>query len=119
MKKPLMELRKQGMQREREERELREKEEAERRVRESEALRKGEELQKLLAMKKIIVADIVTIKEQRVVRIMDKKIEFLTDEEIDNLSLEVLQQHLENTRKKISNNKEQRLKKIFTNIDYV
>jgi hypothetical protein len=119
MKKPLMELRKQGMLKEKEEREQREREENERKVRESEALKRGEELQKILALKKIIIADIVHIKEQRVVRIMDKKIEFLTDEEIDNLSLEVLQQHLENTRKKISNNKEQRLKKTFTHIDYL
>jgi hypothetical protein len=44
-------------------------------------------LQKLLAMKRIIINDIITIKETRVVRIMDKKIEHLTDEEIDNLSI--------------------------------
>lgn len=37
-------------------------------------------MQKILAMKKIIINDIISIKEQRVVRIMDKKIEFLTDE---------------------------------------
>ena len=36
---------------------------------------------------------------------MDKKIENLTDEEIDNLALETLQQHLEATKKKIANNK--------------
>ncbi len=44
-------------------------------------------MQKLLAMKRIIINDIITIKETRVVRIMDKKIEHLTDEEIDNLSI--------------------------------
>ena len=31
-------------------------------------------------MKRIIINDIITIKETRVVRIMDKKIEHLTDE---------------------------------------
>jgi hypothetical protein len=88
-------------------------------VRESEAIKKGEELQRILATKKIIIGDIISIKEQRIVRIMEKKIENLTDEEIDNLSVEVLQKHLEDTRKKITNNKEARLKKIFTHIDYL
>lgn len=88
-------------------------------MRESEAIKKGEELQKILATKKILIGDIISIKEQRVVRIMEKKIEHLTDEEIDNLTVEVLQQHLEATRKKITNNKEARLKKIFTHIDYL
>jgi hypothetical protein len=107
------------MLKEKEEREQREHEENERRVRESEAIRRGEELQKILAMKKIIIGDIISIKENRVVRIMEKKIEHLTDEEIDNLTVEVLQQHLDTTRKKIANNKEARLKKIFTHIDYL
>lgn len=80
LKKPLLELRKAGLQKEKEERELREKEEIERKIKESEAIKKGEELQKLLAMKRIIISDIITIKETRVVRIMDKKIEHLTDE---------------------------------------
>lgn len=52
-------------------------------------------------------------------RIMDKKIEHLTDEEIDNLTIEVLQQHLEATKKKIANNKESRLKKAFTHVDFL
>lgn len=50
-------------------------------------MKKNEELQKLLAAKKIVINDIISIKEQRVVRIMEKKIEHLTDEEIDNLTL--------------------------------
>lgn len=50
---------------------------------------------------------------------MEKKIEHLTDEEIENLSLEVLQQHLELTKRKITNNKEARLKKAFTYVDYL
>lgn len=50
---------------------------------------------------------------------MDKKIENLTDEEIDNLALETLQQHLEATKKKIANNKQTRLKKAFTHVDYL
>lgn len=70
-------------------------------------------------MKKIIISDIISIKEQRIVRIMEKKIENLTDDEIDNLTIEVLQEHLENTKKKIANNKESRLKKVFTHIDYL
>lgn len=43
-------------------------------MKESEALKKSEEMQKILAMKKIIINDIISIKENRVVRIMDKKI---------------------------------------------
>jgi hypothetical protein len=50
---------------------------------------------------------------------MGKKIENLTDEEIDNLSIEVLNEHLENTKQKINNNKEARLKKIFSQVDYM
>lgn len=76
-------------------------------------------MQRLLATKKIVINDIISIKEQRVVRIMDKKIENLSDEDIDNLSLETLQQHLEATKKKIANNKETRLKKAFTHVDYL
>ncbi len=82
-------------------------------------MKKNEELQKLLAAKKIVINDIISIKEQRVVRIMEKKIENLTDEEVDNLSLETLQQHLEATKKKIANNKEAKLKKAFTHVDYL
>ncbi len=52
-------------------------------------------MQKLLATKKIIINDIITIKQQRIVRVMEKKIEHVTDEEIENLSIETLQQHLE------------------------
>lgn len=115
----MMKMREAGMQKEKEERELKEKEEIERKIREAEAIKKNEELQKLLAAKKIVINDIISIKEQRVVRIMDKKIENLTDEEIDNLSLETLQQHLEATKKKIANNKETRLKKAFTHVDYL
>lgn len=44
-----------------------------------EAIQKNEEAQKILATKKIIINDIISIKEQRVVRIMEKKIENLTD----------------------------------------
>lgn len=44
-----------------------------------EVIRKNEEAQKILATKKIIINDIITIKENRVVRIMEKKIENLTD----------------------------------------
>lgn len=119
MKEPMMELWKKGLKKQREEQEQREQEEAERKGREMEAMRKNEEAQKVLATKKIIINDIVTVKEQRTVRIMDKKIENLTDEEIDNLTIEVLQQHLENTRRKINNNKESRLKKAFTHVDYL
>lgn len=72
-----------------------------------------------MATKKIIINDIISIKEQRVVRIMEKKIENLTDEEIENLTIEVLNQHLENTKHKINSNREAKLKKTFTHVDYL
>ena len=50
---------------------------------------------------------------------MEKKIEHLTDEEIENLTIEVLNQHLENTKHKINSNKEAKLKKTFANVDYL
>lgn len=114
-----MELWKKGLQKQKEEQEQREREEAERKARELELIRLNEEAQKVLATKKIIINDIISIKEQRVVRIMEKKIEHLTDEEIENLSLEVLEQHLELTKRKINNNKEVRLKKAFNQVDYL
>lgn len=50
---------------------------------------------------------------------MEKKVENLTDQEIDNLSIQVLAQHLEATKKKIANNKEAKLRKLFTHVDYL
>jgi hypothetical protein len=69
--------------------------------------------------KRIVIDDIKMIKENKVVRIIEKKIEHLTDEEIENIDMETLQQHLELTKKRIANNKENRLKKAFTHIDYL
>jgi|LakMenEpi03Aug12_release.lakeMendotaPanAssembly.Ray.scaffolds.fasta_scaffold210255_3 hypothetical protein len=74
LKKPLMELRKANLRKEKDDKERREKEEIERKIKEAEAIKKGEEMQKLLAMKRIIINDIISIKETRVIRIMDKKI---------------------------------------------
>lgn len=59
------------------------------------------------------------IKEQRIVRILDKKIENLTDEEIENIDLETFKQHLELTKLRITNNKDAKLKKAFTHVDYL
>ncbi len=79
MKEPMLELWKKGLLKKKEEEDQREREEAERKAREMEAIQKNEEAQKILATKKIIINDIISIKEQRVVRIMEKKIENLTD----------------------------------------
>ena len=49
---------------------------------ELDALKQKEDAQKALMAKRIILDDIKVIKENRVVRILDKKVENLTDEEI-------------------------------------
>ena len=74
LKKQLPELRKKAMMKIREKEEKKAQEEAERKAEENERIRLSEEAQKLLAIKKIVINDIISIKEQRVVRIIDKKI---------------------------------------------
>ena len=88
-------------------------------AREAEERKKEEEALRVLAAKRNLIKDIISIKENRVVRIMDKKVEHLTDEEVENLEVEVLQQHLEATKKKIANNREAKLRKVFTHVDYL
>jgi hypothetical protein len=119
IKEQLPEIRRRAMQKKLDDIEKKEREEAERKAKESELMRLNEEAQRLLAAKRIVLNDIISIKEQRVVRIMEKKVENLTDEEIENIDLETFQQHLELTKSRISNNKDAKLRKAFTHIDYL
>lgn len=54
--------------------------EDERKMIEFNVMKEKEDKQKLLMAKRIIIDDIKMIKENKVVRIMEKKVEFLTDE---------------------------------------
>lgn len=61
------------------EKEDRERQEAEKLVKEEEAMRLAEEHKKIFGTKKIIINDIKDIKQARVVRVLGKKVEELTD----------------------------------------
>lgn len=50
-------------------------------------MRLAEEMKKIFGNKKIIINDIKDIKQARVVRVLGTKVEDLTDEEIDNISI--------------------------------
>lgn len=82
-------------------------------------MRLAEEKKKEFGTKKIIINDIKDIKQSRVVRITGKKIEDLTDEEIENISIETLNNALEEIKTKIQNNRDVRYKRAFNQIDYV
>ena len=101
------------------EKEERERLEAENLAKEEEAMRLAEEKKKIFGTKKIIINDIKDIKQSRVVRVLGKKVEELTDEEIENIGIETLNNALEEIKTKIQNNRDARFKKAFNQIDYM
>ena len=119
LKKPQQELLNEAHRRKLQEKEEREKLEAENLAKEEEAMRLAEELKKIFGTKKIIINDIKDIKQSRVVRILGKKVEELTDEEIENIGIETLNNALEEIKTKIQNNRDARFKKAFNQIDYL
>lgn len=50
---------------------------------------------------------------------MNKKIENLTDAEIEDLTIEVLEKYLEETNNKVANDNEKKNKKKFSQVDYL
>ena len=65
------------------------------------------------------IEDILKVKEQRVVRVSGKKIEKLTDEEIQEISLDTFKSLLEQTKTRVANDNENRNKKKFAKVDYL
>lgn len=50
---------------------------------------------------------------------MNKKIENLTDEEIQEIEIPVLEKYLEETTNKVASDNESRNRKKFTKVDYL
>lgn len=119
LKKPQQELLNEAHRRKLQEKEERERLEAENLAKEEEAMRLAEEKKKIFGTKKIIINDIKDIKQSRVVRVLGKKVEELTDEEIENIGIETLNNALEEIKTKIQNNRDARFKKAFNQIDYM
>ena len=119
LKKPQQELLNEAHRRKLQEKEERERLEALNLLKEEEAMRLAEEKKKIFGTKKIIINDIKDIKQSRVVRVLGKKVEELTDEEIENIGIETLNNALEEIKTKIQNNRDARFKKAFNQIDYM
>ena len=60
----------------------------------------------------------MTVKQNRIVKIGDKKIQKLTDDEIKSMDKEIFEQGLKEITARVATDNENRNKKRFTKVDY-
>ena len=93
-----------------------------RRQKEEEDRKEAEERKRNFIKKKVLIDDIVKIKEQRIVRVPvegeKKKIQDITDDDIETIDIATFEMLLETTKAKVLSDTESRFKKKFNLLHY-
>lgn len=93
-----------------------------RRQKEEEDRKEAEERKRNFIKKKVLIDDIVKIKEQRIVRVPvegeKKKIQDITDDDIETIDIATFEMLLETTKAKVLSDTENRFKKKFNLLHY-
>ena len=69
--------------------------------------------------KQVKIEEIIKVKQQRKVQVNGKKIENLETADIEAVALETFDEYLEETKKRVAADNENRIKKTFVKVDYM